>query len=102
LFERPWIVTLTRSSLAETGERGEGKPSFFRNAKPHSLLVPPRGGAMATSLALVCCLSKNAMRANAGLQLRRASSIQAEGIRLLKKHAIAPSAARLCSASFHD
>jgi hypothetical protein len=31
-----------------------------------------------------------------GLQLRRAISIQAEGTRLLEKHAIAPSAARLC------
>ncbi|HUC20424.1 MAG TPA: hypothetical protein VMR98_02935, partial [Candidatus Polarisedimenticolaceae bacterium] len=36
--------------------------------------------------------------ANAGLQLRRAISIQAEGIRLLEDHAIAPSAARLCYA----
>jgi hypothetical protein len=30
------------------------------------------------------------------LQLRRAISIQAEGTRLLEKHVIAPSAARLC------
>jgi hypothetical protein len=36
---------------------------------------------------------------NAGLQLRRAVSIQAEGRKLLEKHAIAPSAARLCSTS---
>ena len=36
---------------------------------------------------------------NACLQLRRAISIQAEGTRLLEKYAIAPSAARLCSAS---
>jgi len=35
-------------------------------------------------------------RYNAGLQLRRAISIQAEGKSLLEKHAIAPSAARLC------
>src|SRR6267143_3093223 len=35
---------------------------------------------------------------NAGLQLRRAISIQAEGKKLLERHAIAPSAARLCSA----
>jgi hypothetical protein len=35
---------------------------------------------------------------NDGLQLRRAISIQAEGTRLLEKHAIAPSAARLCYA----
>jgi hypothetical protein len=35
---------------------------------------------------------------NAGLQLRRAITIQAERIRLLKKDAIAPSAARLCYA----
>jgi hypothetical protein len=34
--------------------------------------------------------------ANEGLQLRRANSIQAEGIKLLENHAIAPSAARLC------
>jgi hypothetical protein len=33
---------------------------------------------------------------NDGLQLRRAISIQAEGMKLLEKHAIAPSAARLC------
>jgi len=32
---------------------------------------------------------------SAGLLRRRAISIQAEGTRLLKKHAIAPSAARL-------
>jgi hypothetical protein len=35
---------------------------------------------------------------NAGLQLRRAISIQSEGNKLLEKHAIAPSAARLCYA----
>jgi hypothetical protein len=33
---------------------------------------------------------------NDGLQLRRAISTQAEGKRLLEKHDIAPSAARLC------
>jgi hypothetical protein len=33
---------------------------------------------------------------NEGLQLRRAISIQAEGKKLFKKDAIAPSAARLC------
>jgi hypothetical protein len=37
------------------------------------------------------------MLPNGGLQFRRAISIQAEGTRLLEKHAIAPSAARLCS-----
>jgi len=36
------------------------------------------------------------MQDNAGLQLRRAISIQAEGKKLLEKNAIAPSAARLC------
>ena len=36
---------------------------------------------------------------NAGLQLRRAISIRAEGKKLLEKHAIAPSAARLCWAA---
>jgi hypothetical protein len=36
---------------------------------------------------------------NDGLQLWRAISIQAEGTRLLEKHAIAPSAARLCWAA---
>jgi hypothetical protein len=42
-------------------------------------------------------LSKpNAKRPNAGLQLRRAISTQAEGTKLLEKHAVAPSAARLC------
>jgi len=38
-------------------------------------------------------------RYNDGLQLRRAISIQPEGKSLLEKHAIAPSAARLCSAA---
>jgi hypothetical protein len=38
----------------------------------------------------------NREASNAGLQLRRAIGIQAEGKRLLEKHAIAPSAARLC------
>jgi hypothetical protein len=36
---------------------------------------------------------------NDGLQLRRAISIEAEGMKLLEKHAVAPSAARLCSAA---
>jgi hypothetical protein len=48
-------------------------------------------------------VSKNAFAiseaANDGLQLRRAISIQVEGKKLLEKHAIAPSAARLCSAA---
>ncbi|MFN2515228.1 MAG: hypothetical protein ABR556_03345 [Pyrinomonadaceae bacterium] len=35
-------------------------------------------------------------KSNAGLQLRRAISIRADGIKLLENHAIAPSAARLC------
>jgi len=35
-------------------------------------------------------------QANAGLQLRRAISIRPEGKSLLEKHAVAPSAARLC------
>jgi hypothetical protein len=39
---------------------------------------------------------------NASLQLRRAISIQAEEIRLLEKHAIAPSAARLCYVAVVD
>src|SRR6267378_8215493 len=38
----------------------------------------------------------NCEASNAGLQLRRAISIHAEGTKLLEKHAIAPSAARLC------
>jgi hypothetical protein len=40
--------------------------------------------------------------ANDGLQLRRAISIQAEGTRLLEKHDVAPSAARLCWISRFD
>ena len=50
----------------------------------------------------LCALSALAQvcsRRTAGLQLRRAISIQAEGKKLLEKHAIAPSAARLCWAS---
>ena len=39
-------------------------------------------------------------QSNAGLQLRRAITIQAEGKKLLEKHAIAPSAARLCWAAW--
>ncbi|MBC8032497.1 MAG: hypothetical protein H7Z16_20605 [Pyrinomonadaceae bacterium] len=39
-------------------------------------------------------------QSNDGLQLRRAISIQAEGKKLFEKHAIAPSAARLCWAAF--
>ena len=39
---------------------------------------------------------QNAKKHNDGLQLRRAISIRAEGKKLLEKHAIAPSAARLC------
>ena len=38
---------------------------------------------------------------NAGLQLRRAISFKLGGKRLLEKHAIAPSAARLCYAAAH-
>jgi hypothetical protein len=37
---------------------------------------------------------------NDGLQLRRAILIQAEGIKLLEKDAVAPSAARLCEAAY--
>jgi hypothetical protein len=40
--------------------------------------------------------SNKGTRDNDGLQLRRAISIQVGGKRLLEKHAIAPSAARLC------
>ena len=40
------------------------------------------------------------MRSNAGLQLRRAISIQSEGKRLLEKHAVAPSAAIACCAAW--
>jgi hypothetical protein len=36
---------------------------------------------------------------NDGLQLRRAISVQGEGTNVLEKHAIAPSAARLCLAT---
>ena len=40
---------------------------------------------------------------NDGLQLRRAISIRADGAMLLEKHAIAPSAARLCwTASYKE
>ena len=35
-------------------------------------------------------------QSNASLQLRRAISIHLEGTKLLERHAIAPSAARLC------
>jgi hypothetical protein len=41
-------------------------------------------------------LNSIAKQPNAGLQLRRAITIQADGKRLLEKNAIAPSAARLC------
>jgi hypothetical protein len=40
--------------------------------------------------------NRNGQRPNGGLQLRRAISIQIAKERLLEKHAIAPSAARLC------
>jgi len=40
------------------------------------------------------------MQPNDGLQLRRAITIQTEGTKLLEKHAIAPSAARLCWIAF--
>jgi hypothetical protein len=40
--------------------------------------------------------SPQAKLSNGGLQLRRAISIQTAGKKLLEKHAIAPSAARLC------
>src|SRR5688572_10711354 len=43
--------------------------------------------------------SRLAKKHNVCLQLRRAISIQAEGKKLLEKHAIAPSAARLCWAT---
>jgi hypothetical protein len=51
---------------------------------------------------LISHLSDIKKASNAGLQLRRAITIQAEGTRLLEKHAIAPSAARLCCASPGD
>jgi hypothetical protein len=45
-------------------------------------------------------MNNSRRRQKDGLQLRRAISIQAEGKRSLEKHAIAPSAARLCSTAF--
>jgi hypothetical protein len=73
--------------------------SSWRNATKHRITEIQRF--------LVCHnqfpLKKRKM-SNAGLQLRRAIIIQAEGTRLLEKYAIAPSAARLCyiARSMHD
>ncbi len=55
----------------------------------------PEGFRLSSELLLYL---HNKWQANAGLQLRRAISIQAEGIKLLEKDAIAPSAAGLCCA----
>jgi hypothetical protein len=33
LFERPWIVTLTGFSVAETGERGEGETKLLQKCQ---------------------------------------------------------------------
>jgi hypothetical protein len=54
-----------------------------------------------SSLALLYWFSNSGTRDNAGLQLRRAITIQSEGTKLLEKHAIAQSAARLCYTARH-
>jgi hypothetical protein len=83
--------------LTSNGKRGgTASNSLWRTPSTIPIANSAARRTIKTSLALILRLSKNAMRANDGLQLRRAISIQAEGIRLLKKHAIAPSAARLC------
>jgi hypothetical protein len=75
-------------------------PNLLKHASIHDGHV-----SIDSNLAERCCHSSSCIRKpqrvrpNAGLQLRRAISIQADGKRLLEKHAIAPSAARLCYAA---
>jgi hypothetical protein len=61
---------------------------------------PPSSRSLITSFTFTLGIISGFLRErkthNAGLQLRRAISIQAEGKKLLEKHAVAPSAARLC------
>jgi hypothetical protein len=71
------------------------RSSNHSRAKVPSRLRAARATKL-SSLALLYWFSNSGTRDNAGLQLRRAITIQAEGKKLLEKHAIAPSAARLC------
>src|SRR5918993_896059 len=58
----------------------------------------PKGHRTTKTMKIARTTPTSLRRHNDGLQLRRAISIQAEGTKLLEKHAIAPSAARLCYA----
>jgi hypothetical protein len=72
---------------------------------PHDLIIQPTPWLLAVRFNCAVSLGSRPLdlsstkRDNAGLQLRRAISIQAEGERPFEKHAIAPSAARLCWAT---
>jgi len=65
-----------------------------------TMLVAKPQMRIASQVLFTDFVSRNEKPPNDGLQLRRAISIQANGKRLLKKHAVAPSAARLCWAAF--
>jgi len=67
-----------------------------RNDIRVKLIVKKPKGDVRPFARWIVVLECNHKLANGGLQLRRAISIQAEGKKLLGKHAVAPSAARLC------
>jgi hypothetical protein len=76
---------------------GPGSAAPFKSFKSRSTKPAPRRALYQTLKSRAALLVfKKGTRDNAGLQLRRAISIQAERKKLLEKHAIAPSAATLC------
>jgi len=85
-------------SIAHAGTRKRGALQIIQEQK-YQAGSAPRAHPKHSSLALLYWFSNSGTRDNAGLQLRRAISTQPEGTKLLEKHAIAPSAARLCYAA---
>jgi len=83
-------------ALGLVAGRGVETPALKDKADIRIMVIETKCGL------LVMILNLNVRLAhNAGYQLRRAIGIRAEGKRLLEKHVIAPSAARLCGAA-HD
>ena len=81
-----------RASAAKGIQRRSNVPSPVRYSYRRAVW------AMATSLALLCCLSKTRCARTTAFSCGARSAFNPRSKRLFEKHAIAPSAARLCSA----
>src|SRR5687767_2413977 len=87
---------LARRCLHVPGVALRSTPGFMLSPAPQAIHRTLQAAYWRNDRIEHSALDATAKKSNAGLQLRRAISIQAEAIRLLEKHAVAPSAARLC------